>query len=385
MRILLINSIFYPAIGWGGPITATYDLARKLVEKGHDVTVYTSNARDYNNNTEIENEKIISGIKIRYFKNWSRGIKYFFTPGMIIPLLRNVTKFDVVHINSYRQFQDMISFIVCSILQKPFVLTSHGYVLPVGKGQSYKKFYDFIIGKKLLSSAKRIIAFHEKNLEEFTKMGVKKENIKIIPNAIDIETLPQKGKLKKILNIPTDSQVILYLGRIEEEKGVGCLIKAFSKIKMEKVYLIIAGSDFQFLNKAKDLVKKLGIESITYFIGLLDKEKKLQAFSDADIVVCPSLHEAGFSLVVLESAASAKPLIISDSIGFSEEILLHNAGIVFPPKNVEKLTEAMKRMLQNLEEANAMGVQAQEIVKKKFSWNIAIQKHLDVYLEVINN
>src|SRR5574341_1608676 len=136
MKILLINSVFYPAIGWGGPVTATYDLARKLAENGHDVTVYTGDALKYDVNMNIEKKVVMKeDFKIYYFKNWSRHFRYFFTPGMIIPLLKHAKEFDIINVNSYRQFQDMISFIILSLIGKPFVLTSHGYVLPDGKGQ----------------------------------------------------------------------------------------------------------------------------------------------------------------------------------------------------------------------------------------------------------
>jgi glycosyltransferase involved in cell wall biosynthesis len=383
MKILLINSIFYPAVGWGGPITATYDLARKLAAKGNEVTVFTGNAKDYNSNLEIKNKIKIEGFEIQYFTNWSRGIRYFFTPGIIPALLKNISKYDIVHINSYRQFQDMVSFIVLSIIKKPFVLTSHGYVLPEGVGKRYKKMYDFFIGKKILRKSKKIIAFHEKNLKEYQKMGVDAKNIEIIPNTIDIEKIPEKGNLRKKLGLKNNEKILLYLGRINEDKGIGYLIEAFSKIKQEKLHLVLAGPDFDFMDKAKKMIEDLKLEKRTHFLGLVEKKEKFEAFADADFTVYPSLHEAGISMVVLESAAAAKPIIISDSIGFSEEVKSDNAGIAIPVKDIEQFSNAIEWMYLNETEAMEMGKRAQEIVKKKFSWENAVQQHLKVYREAI--
>lgn len=387
MKILLINSVFFPAIEWGGPVTATYDLARKLAENGHDVTVYTGDARDYDTNINRLERKVVEkeDFKVYYFKNWSRHFRYFFTPGMIIPLLKHAKEFDIIHVNSYRQFQDMMSFIILSLIGKPFVLTSHGYVLPDGKGQLYKKTYDFFIGRKLLSSAKKIIAFTEKQREDYQKMGVNRNNIKIIPNTIDIEKLPTKGNLKKFLNLPDTVKIVMYLGRIDEDKGIRVLIEAFTKIKMENVHLVIAGKDFGFEEESKKLLKKILIENRVHFTGLLDKERKLQAFVDADIVVYPSLHEAGISMVILEAAAAARPLIISDAIGFAKEAIEYHAAITCPPNNIEKLYEEIQRLLVNSEEAEKMGLRAQQVIKEKFSWNSALQQHIEVYNEVIKN
>lgn len=382
MKILKITSVFFPATGWGGPIPATYDLAKKLVENNCQVKVFTSNAYDYKKNMKIEN-KVENGLTIQYFNNWSKGLMYFFTPGMISALFRHSKKFDIIHIHSYRQFQDMISFLILCILRKPFVLTSHGYILPEGKGILYKKTYDFFIGKRLLRSAKKIIAFNEKQFLEYQKMGVKKDNIRIIPNTVNIEKLPEKNLFKKKLNISPRNKIVLYLGRIDEEKGVGNLIEAFSRITNNNVHLILAGPDYNFMDKAKKMVKKFNIEKRTHFTGLLNKENKLKAISDADVMVYPSLHEAGISYVILEAAAACKPLIISENIGFAEEVKKYHAGIVLPPTNIEKLSSSIEFLLNNHAEATKMGLNAFEVVKEKFTWDSIIKDYLDVYEEVM--
>lgn len=384
MKILLINSIFYPAIKWGGPITATYDLARKLAEGGHNVTVYSSDALDYNTNMNIDRKIIMpEGFEIKYFKNRSRHFRYFFTPGMIISILKNANKFDIIHINSYRQFQDMISYFILSLLKKSYILTAHGSVLPEGKGQSYKKIYDFLIGKKLLSNAKKIIAFRTEQARDYEKLGVEKNKIQIIPNTIDIEKLPKKGSLRNSLNISNFEKIIMYLGRIDEKKGVGVLIEAFAKIETDNIHLVIAGPDFDFKVSAQKMVNDLGIDKRVHFTGLLDKKKKFEAFADADIVVCPSFYEAGISMVILEAASVAKPLIISNSIGFSEEAKEFNAALTCMPNNVQDLQNMIENLLDDQKSAEEMGLRAQEIIKKKFSWESSLKEHLDVYRKTL--
>lgn len=384
MKILLINSIFFPAIGWGGPITATYDLARKLAGDGHEVMVYTSDALDYNTNMKIGRKIIMpEGFEIRYFKNMSRHLKYFFTPGMIIPILKNANSFDIIHINSYRQFQDMICFFLLSFLKKSYVITAHGSVIPEGEGKLYKKAYDFFIGKKLLANAKKIIAFKKEQVEEYEKLGVKKDHIQIIPNAIDIEKLPEKGSLRKELNLSDFEKIILYLGRIHEKKGIGVLIEAFAKIKIQNSHLIIAGPDFNFKEKAENMIRTFQIEDRVHFVGLLDKNRKYEAFADADIVVYPSFYEAGISLVILEAASVGKPLIISDSIGFSDEARKFNVALTCKPNSKEDLQEKIEILLNDLNQANLMGLRAQKIVKERFSWEFSLKEHINIYKNIL--
>lgn len=384
MKILLINSIFYPAIGWGGPIPATFNLAKKLAEENHDVTVYTSDALDYNTNMNIKRKVIMQeGFEIRYFKNRSKHLKYFFTPGMIFSILKNVKKFDIIHIHSYRQFQDMISFCILYFLKKPYVLTAHGSVRIDGEGQLYKKIYDFCVGKKLLSNANKIIAFRKEQAEDYEKLGVKKNKIYIIPNTTDIGKSPKKGIFRNLLNISNSEKIIMYLGRIDERKGVGVLIEAFMQIKIANIHLVIIGPDFNFKKKAEDMVKKFGIENQVHFIGLLDNIKKYEAFADADIVVCPSLYEAGISAVILEAASIAKPLIISDHIGFSEEAKEFNAALTCKPNDKQELQKKIEILLNDQKSAEAMGLRAKEVIKNKFSWEYSLKEHINVYKNVL--
>ena len=384
MKILLVNSIFYPAINWGGPITATYDLARKLAEDGQEVMVYTSDALDYNTNMNIERRVVMpEGFEIRYFKNRSKHFRYFFTPGMILSILKNANKFDIIHINSYRQFQDMISYFILSLLKKSYIITAHGSVLVDGKGQLYKKIYDLFIGGKLLHNAKKIIAFRTEQANDYEKLGVKKNQIQIIPNTIDIQKLPKKGSLRNSLNISSIEKIIMYLGRIDEKKGVGVLIEAFAKIKTDNINLVIAGPDFDFKENAQKMINDLGIDKRVYFTGLLDKKKKFEAFADADIVVCPSFYEAGISMVILEAASVAKPLIISNSIGFSKEAKEFNAALTCIPNNVQDLQNKIEDLLDDQKSAEEMGLRAQEVIKKKFSWESSLKEHLDIYKQAL--
>jgi len=131
------------------------------------------------------------------------------------------------------------------------------------------------------------------------------------------------------------------------------------------------------------MIREFGIEDRVHFVGLLDKKRKYEAFADADIVVCPSLYEAGISAVILEAASIAKPLIISDHIGFSEEAKEFNAALTCKPNDKQELQKKIEILLNDQKSAEAMGLRAKEVIKNKFSWEYSLKEHIDVYKNVL--
>jgi len=63
MRILQVASYFPPAYAFGGPVKAAYQISRELVKRGHEVVVYTTDAKDFDLRLEMDSSDIIDGIK----------------------------------------------------------------------------------------------------------------------------------------------------------------------------------------------------------------------------------------------------------------------------------------------------------------------------------
>ncbi|MEM2240474.1 MAG: hypothetical protein QXL27_09300 [Candidatus Bathyarchaeia archaeon] len=70
MRILLVIPYFYPAEAFGGPVKVVFDVGKELVKRGHDVVVFTSDARDLENRLGVESDEV-EEISVYYFRNLS--------------------------------------------------------------------------------------------------------------------------------------------------------------------------------------------------------------------------------------------------------------------------------------------------------------------------
>ncbi len=95
MNILQITKYFYPAVSFGGPVQCTYNLSKYLVNKGHKVVVYTTDAADISSNAQIEEKhQLIDGIEVFYFHNVAKLYDLFISPTMIRSLAKNIANFE---------------------------------------------------------------------------------------------------------------------------------------------------------------------------------------------------------------------------------------------------------------------------------------------------
>ena len=139
MRILFVIPYFFPAECFGGPVKIAFDLGKKLVEKGNEVFVYTSDALDVSNRIKTC-ETEIEGMHIHYFRNISmftvKTSRLFITPQMYNQInvdLKDRRAFDIIHSHEYSTFQNIIVHYLSKKYQIPYVLQAHGSLPTIGK------------------------------------------------------------------------------------------------------------------------------------------------------------------------------------------------------------------------------------------------------------
>ena len=162
------------------------------------------------------------------------------------------------------------------------------------------------------------------------------------------------------MKIDESSLVILYLGRINIEKGILELVEAFSQLiqKNNKVFLWLVGEDEGQLQATFNFA-----ENIFWIPHTNTPEKYLAA---ADILCLPSYRE-GFGTVVIEAAACGVPAIGSDIYGLRDAIQDGITGILVPPKSVKDLKFAMQELVDNKKIRIKMGDLAKRRALTEFS------------------
>jgi glycosyltransferase involved in cell wall biosynthesis len=393
MKILHVVTSFPPAYAFGGAPYAAYLLARELARRGHEVTIYTTDAKDSRmrlwSTKEPWIEKEIDGMKVVYFRNLTmltvKMFKLFVTPALPDYVQKEVKEFDIVHLHEFRSLQNIIVAQAARKYGIPYLLQAHGSIPRIGSWKMLKLLYDITYGYKLLEGASRVITLTSVEAEQCKRIGVPETKIVILPNGIDLpeySNLPVKGMFKKRFNISEDKKIILYLGRIHWIKGLDVLIKAFALLKAKDVLLVIAGPDDGFLSKIKALVKFLHLENSVLFIGPLYGKEKLEALVDAEFLVLPSRYET-FPTVVLEAYACAKPVIASKVQAMHEIVINEETGYLFQSENVEELANKIMYLLEHPEEIRKKGMNAQKLLKERFTIKKVVNTLENIYKNII--
>lgn len=152
------------------------------------------------------------------------------------------------------------------------------------------------------------------------------------------------------------SRRIVFVGRIDETKGIRELLQAVARLRCADWSLHLAG-DGPFLEQAKAVAHHEKVESKVEFLGRLDGDAVTQMLASAYVVVLPSLVPESYGLVGLEALACGTPVVGFDSGGVSEWLKHGKTGFLVPRGDVPALTERLERILADEQLAETLGRQ----------------------------
>lgn len=376
MKILQVINAFYPPYISGGAAFVAHNISKALSSRGHEVTVYTTNALDRDGLFYPGlNPRNIGGAEVHYFPNLIYGpsILFHYSGELVRAIEESVSKYDVIHVHEYRSYIGLVTSYYAKKHSIPYVLQAHGQLPTIGSWRKSKWLYDVSFGYRLLRDAAKVVALSQVEAEQYGAMGVLKKKIAILSNGIDLSEytdLPPRGCFKKKFNIPEDRKVILYLGRIHKIKGIDLLVRAYAQLtadmKPNNAVLVIAGPDDGYLGETQALIKALRINDRVLLTGPLYGKDKLQAYVDADVVVLPSRYET-FPNVVLEAYACSKPVVASNVESISDIVLHGKTGFLFGPGDTQELARTISYALVHPEESVELGHKARRFVEETYS------------------
>jgi len=394
MKILQVIPVFNRSELFGGSQQVVFQISKELVRKGHEVVIYTSDAKRSNlsERTEILKEEI-EGISILRFKNLSpflsNKLRMIFTPTMKKTIEVNINYFDVIHLHEARSYQHICVYQIAKKHNISYIVQTHGCLRE--RSGLARTIYDLLFIKKIFNNSKKLIAISQPEAEHYKSFSIPGDKIKILSNGLtlaDYEKLPKGGLFRKNHNIGNKKKIILYLGRIHKNKGLVFLLNSFScfikESRSNNVLLVLAGIDDGFLNEVKLLINNLNLNSHVLYVGSLEEHEKLSAFMDSSIIISPEKSNV-YLLVPLEAAACGKPVIVTHTNYISKLVKEGGFGLSVEYGNTSELSETIKMMINDEDLLKKMGKNGRDYVHNNLGWNNIIDKLLHLYKKIVYN
>lgn len=383
MRIGIFTDTYPPYIN--GVSTSILMLERALKKQGHQVFIVTVNDEGMKYKYEKNNHIIrVPGIPTGIYD-------YRLTSIYPIRIINKIRKMNLDVIHSQTEFGiGTFARIISKQLNIPIVHTYHtayeDYVHYITHGHFTKpskkiveqitKFYCDKTVTELIVPTKKIYKFFK------TKYKYDR-NIHIIPTGIDVTRFYKEkfkeedtNKLREKLGIKKDDFVILFVGRIAQEKNIKLLIDAQKEIskKYTKVKLLLIGSgpDEEI---CKELINKYKIENDVIMTGKVPLDEIPKYYQLATVFATASKTETQ-GLTVVEAMAASIPVVAALDDSFSEIVVNDLNGYLF--KSKKEYIKIMDELITHQNKLEYLGNQAR-ISSEEYSDKYFAQRVLNVY------
>lgn len=383
MRIGIFTDTYPPYIN--GVSTSIKMLENALVKKGHKVFIVTVNPEkmtyDYEDNGRIIR---IPGIKtgiydyrltsiypikaVNKIKEWDLDVIHSHTEFGIGTFARVIAKqFDIPIVHTYHtMYEDYVHYI------------THGYF-----DKSSKKIVEYLTKFYCDKTIEELIVPTKKTYDLFKEKYKYDRNIHIIPTGIEIDRFYEEridknkvNKIKSELGIKESDLVIIFVGRIAEEKSIDFLINNHESImKKEKNAKLLIVGDGPDLEKYKELAKKKKIDNNVIFTGKVPWEDVPLYYNLSDIFTTAS-HTETQGLTVIEAMAASLPVVALDDEAFRNVVIDTLTGYLF--KNKKEYINRMTELVLNKDLRESMGKESR-FTSENYSSKYFAERVISVY------
>jgi glycogen synthase len=337
LRILLVTARFLPRVG--GTEIHTWELARRLLARGADVTVLT---------TERESSRVGSessyGVPVIRVKAWPKRRDWYLAPAIAGVVASG--GWELVHVHGIHTMVLPVTIAAARRSQLPYVITLHSG----GHSSVVRWGLRRVVWKALapwIRDADRLIAVSDFERDTFsTFLSLPPEAISVIPSGVDLPGPRDKPSTERD-DRDTSGPLIVSVGRLEAYKGHDRIVRALPGVAAHhaRVRLLIVGSG-PHERRLRRLAAKLGVGERVEIVKIpAEHRTRLDAlYGRADLVVALSAYESQ-GLAAMEAVARGCSVLVADGSALRELVTAGQAKGL-PQGSTEELTAAILRQLR---------------------------------------
>ena len=377
-----------PSLSWvhGGPSRAIRVIEHALINQGVSVETIATDDDGRGKRLQRDCGRALTeeGSIRRYFRKWFDF--YIVAPGMLVWLLRNVHHYDVVHVHAQFSFASLAGAWAARRAGVPYIIRPLGtlsrYSL-LSRRPWVKKLSLFLFEKRLLRDAAAVHFTSELEQTEALALGVPMRS-RVVPLAVEGEPRPSRAVVEQHFPELINSEVVLYLSRIDPKKNIEGLLRAFALCAAGRpqLRLLVVGDGLTtYIASLKSLALELGIEQKVVWAGHLSGEAKAAAFGVASVFALSSFSE-NFGIAAVEALAAGVPSVLSESVAIAGDA--RDAGAAFvSTTDPESIAKAIASLLDDAAVRHRMSDLARAFAERNYSVGAMGRSLIDLYNHVV--
>jgi glycosyltransferase involved in cell wall biosynthesis len=306
----------------------------------------------------------------------------------MVPVLRS-NDIDVLYVRTFSPPELSAIWVAKTLSGMPSVLVLPGTWLfghPT-EARGKERFYRFFL-RRALDACDRVVLYSRLMLPEIMlyhpKLNVSK--VVYIHNAVNVRRFSPDGEVsQRLMALKDGRKCVLYVGRVNEKKGVRDLIRAFEIVlsKQRDCILAVAGSgDKEYVEGLVKEVSTTGLDDHVYFLGPIPNREMPALMRAADIIAYATREGEGIPRALLEGMACGKPVVATEVAGIPEAVIDGVTGFLVKPRDIVALADRLSTLLMDDSLRREMGLRARKHVETEFNYDTVIPKIASLLREV---
>jgi glycosyltransferase involved in cell wall biosynthesis len=347
----------FPPDAVGGMETQTKQMATKLQNAGHDITVFTKQFGDHD-----DSDLPYDVVRVRNLQFSSFLSDLTFLVFALIEIVRRRNEFDLLQCMMIYPL-GFLGYVVNKLTGLPYFAWIRGgdYYLMNNVGWKRWMMRQVLTDTLVLAQSDEI---RQDVTDDFRTVDC---DIKVLGNAVSIP------------DSTADGDGVLYLGRLASKKGLKYLVTAMADIEAT---LTIVG-DGPERDKLEALATEIGVD--TTFVGEVPPDAVDRYYESAAVFVLPSTEGEGMPNAVLEAMSWGLPVVATDSGGLPTVINDGTTGYIVPMRDPDALQAKIIELLDNPRKRQQIGNSARKEVIVNYSWDSIVDNLNTIYKNVVRS
>jgi glycogen synthase len=366
MRVALVSQEYPPETAHGGIGSQTYLKAHGLASVGHDVHV-VSHSTDGRQREYVDGGVTVTRIpggdqRLPIYTEPARWLTYSAEVAATVAQLHARAPLDIVdfpewgaegyvHLINRTEWNHIPTVVH---LHGPLVMFAHAIGWPEIDSEFYR------VGTAMESTCLRLAdaVFSSSHCSAdwcVRNYGLRRDPISILHTGVDLDLFQPP-------DVPKNSRpTIIFVGKIVRNKGVELLLDAACRLATECEGLqlrMLGRGDLSLLEELRATALARGLPELLDLPGFVDRQELPLHLSRAHVFAAPSIYEGGPGFVYLEAMACGLPVVGCSGSGASEAITPEETGLLVAPGDLGALVGALRRLLSDPAECQAMGQRA---------------------------